>query len=377
MAIRPLDGIRVLDFTRIISGPYCTRLLADCGAEVIKVEPLGGEHMRQKQPMRGHTSTYFGHLNAGKKSVAIDFRSAEDLARIRTLARSCDIVVENFRPGVMAELGLDYPALAAERPDIVYCAISGFGQTGPRAEAPAYAPILHALSGHDLAAEAYRGADDPARTGILYADIMGGAYAFAAIQTALIGRLRHGTGQYIDVSLMDTMINLLVLEVQEAQTPSAFPRWLATPVRAADGHVMVIPITGRNFARLADAMDRPDLKTDARFDAQLAREAHWQELMAEIEAWTATRPAAEVEAHMLAAGVPCARYRRVAEAIDDPQIAARGLMATVGAGAESFRVPKAPFLFGDAAPPVGPKIAAPGQHTEEILGAIAAPRAAE
>ncbi|MEM6661751.1 MAG: CoA transferase [Pseudomonadota bacterium] len=377
MAPKPLDGIRVLDLTRIISGPYCTRLLADCGAEVIKIEPMGGEHMRQKQPMRGGASTYFGHANAGKKSVTIDFRSPEDVARIRALARTCDIAVENFRPGVVAELGLDYPSLAAERPDIVYCSISGFGQDGPRANAPAYAPILHAVSGHDLAAQSYDGTDRPAKSGIWYADIMGGVYAFGAIQTAMIGRLRHGHGQFIDVSLMDTMINLMILEVQEAQTPSAFPRWLATPVRAADGHVMAIPITGRNFERLADAIGKPELRDDPRFNTQLPREENWQALMAEIEAWTSTRPAAEAEAHLMAAGVPCARYQTVAEAVEDPQTASRGLMADVEDGARAFRVPNAPFLFGNAPLGVGGAVPEIGQHTAEILGQPVSTHAAE
>ena len=377
MARKPLDGIRVLDLTRIISGPYCTRLLADCGAEVIKVEPLGGEHMRHKQPMRGGASTYFGHANAGKKSVTIDFRSPEDVARIRELAKSCDVAVENFRPGVVSELGLDYPSLAAERPDIVYCSISGFGQTGPRANAPAYAPILHAVSGHDMAAQSYDGADRPAKSGIWYADIMGGVYAFGAIQTALIGRLRHGHGQFIDVSLMDTMINLMILEVQEAQTPSAFPRWLATPVRAADGHVMAIPITGRNFERLADAIDRPELRDDPRFNTQLPREENWQALMAEIEAWTSNRPAAVTEAHLMAAGVPCARYQTVAEAVEDPQTVSRGLMANIEDGTRAFRVPNAPFLFGEAPLGVGGTVPDIGQHTTEILGDISSSHAAE
>ncbi|MEM1315915.1 MAG: CoA transferase, partial [Pseudomonadota bacterium] len=250
-------------------------------------------------------------------------------------------------------------------------------QTGPRADAPAFAPILHAASGHDLAAQRYDAAERPARSGIWHADILGGIYAFGAIQTALIGRLRHGVGRYIDVSLMDAMINLLVLEVQEAQTPSPFPRWLATPVRAADGHVMAIPITARNVDRLAEAIDRPDLRDDPRFNAQLPREENWQALMAEIEAWTRSRPAAEAEAHLMAAGVPCARYRTVAEAIDDPQTASRGLMSRVGDGARAFRAPNAPFLFSAAPLTVGSEVPEVGQHTAEILDAVSPRQAAE
>ncbi|MTH96189.1 CaiB/BaiF CoA-transferase family protein [Roseibium sp. RKSG952] len=365
---KPLEGIRVLDLTRIISGPYCTRLLADCGAEVFKIEPVGGEYMRVKEPMKVGKSTYFGHFNAGKKSVEIDFRSVNDLAAIRKLAATCDVVVENFRPGVVRDLGLDFATLASGRKDLVYCSISGFGQSGPRARHPAYAPILHALSGHDLAAMSY--AEDvgkPFRTGIWYADLIGGLFAFSAIQTALIGQLRHGIGQYIDVALMDSMINLLVLEMQEAQTPSAFERWLATPVRAADGHVIAVPITGRIFERLADLTGHPEWKQDTRFNTQLEREKNWPALMALVEKWTSERSAADCEAAMMEAGIPCARYQTVSEAIHDEQVIARALMSDVGEGAGAFKVANLPFLLSGTPLAVGPRVPEPGEHTKDVL----------
>ncbi|QDG74893.1 CaiB/BaiF CoA-transferase family protein [Labrenzia sp. PHM005] len=368
---KPLDGVRVLDLTRIISGPYCTRLLADCGAEVLKIEPAGGEHMRVKEPLRAGKSTYFGHFNAGKKSIEIDFRSEEDLGAIRKLAASCDVVVENFRPGVVQDLGLDFLTLSAGRKDLVYCSISGFGQTGPRSRHPAYAPILHALSGHDLAAMTY--AEDvgkPFRTGIWYADLIGGLFAFSAIQTALIGQLRHGTGQYIDVALMDSMINLLVLEMQEVQTPSSFDRWLATPVKASDGHVIAVPITGRIFERLADLLDHPEWKDDARFNTQLERERNWPVLMALVEDWTKVRTAAECEIALMGAGIPCARYQTVAEAIKDEQVTARELMTDVGTGPEAFKVANLPFLFAGAPLPVGSHVPAVGEHTGAVLDPV-------
>jgi len=367
---KPLDGIRVLDLTRIISGPYCTRLLADCGAEVIKIEPIGGEHMRLKEPMVGGESTYFGHLNAGKKSVTIDFRNQDDLQRVRELARTVDIVVENFRPGVARDVGLDHATLAELQPDIIYCSISGFGQDGPRAKHPAYAPILHALSGHDLAAAGY---DDrssrPPRTGVWYADLAGGLFAFGAIQTALIAKLRKGGGQYIDVSLMDTMINLLVLEVQEAQNPSTFERWLATPVKAADGYVMAVPITHRNFKRLADATGHPEWLTDERFGTQLTREKNWPALMEALESWTKRRSAAECEQTLMSAGVPCARYQTVAQAMSDVQTTARGLLTTVTVGDKTFQVPNLPFQCSNTDVRIGGAVPKVGEHTQEILGA--------
>lgn len=371
---KPLEGIRVLDLTRIISGPYCTRLLADCGAEVLKIEPVGGEHMRVKEPLRAGKSTYFGHFNAGKKSIEIDFRSRADLDAIRKLAATCDVVVENFRPGVVQSLGLDHGSLSAEKPDLVYCSISGFGQKGPRSRHPAYAPILHALSGHDLAAMSY--AEDvgkPFRTGIWYADLIGGLFAFSAIQTALIGQLRHGTGQYIDVALMDSMINLLVLEMQEAQTPSSFDRWLATPVKASDGHVIAVPITAKIFERLADLLDHPEWKDDSRFNTQLEREKNWPLLMSLVEEWTSTRTAAVCESAFMDAGIPCARYQTVAEAIEDEQVTERQLMAEVGTGAEAFKVAGLPFQMSGAPLGVGSSVPATGEHTHAVLAPYRTP----
>jgi crotonobetainyl-CoA:carnitine CoA-transferase CaiB-like acyl-CoA transferase len=369
--LKPLDGIRVLDLTRIISGPYCTRLLADCGAEVIKIEPIGGEHMRQKEPLVSGESTYFGHLNAGKKSVTIDFRNQDDLQRVRELAPTVDIVVENFRPGVARDLGLDHATFATLQPGIIYCSISGFGQTGPRARHPAYAPILHALSGHDLATARYDNRSDrPPRTGVWYADLVGGLFAFGAIQTALIAKFRNGGGQYIDVSLMDTMINLLVLEVQEAQNPSTFERWLATPVKASDGYVMAVPITRRNFECLAETTGHLEWLEDERFRTQLAREENWPTLMELLEDWTKNRTAAECEQTLMSAGVPCARYQTVAQAMDDEHAVARGLFTTVAIGDTTFRLPNLPFQYSNAAIGIGGAVPRIGEHTQEILGLL-------
>jgi len=148
-ATPPLAGLRVLDFTSMIAGPYCARLLADCGAEALKIEEPHGDHMRERPPLRNGHSAYFGHLNAGKKSIVLDLKDAGDHRRAIELAAASDVVLENFRPGVMARLRLDYGALCAIKPDLVYCSISGFGQSGPRAQQPAYAPIIHAASGFD------------------------------------------------------------------------------------------------------------------------------------------------------------------------------------------------------------------------------------
>lgn len=375
---RPLEGLRVMDLTRMISGPYCTRMLADCGAEVIKIEPVGGEHMRRKEPIRDGCSTYFGHLNVGKKSVEVDLHSADGRAALRRLAETCDVVVENFRPGVTAKLGLDYPSLAALKPDLVYCSISGFGQDGPRARQPAYAPIVHASSGHDLAVMGYQdGLERPFKTGVYYADLVAGIYAFGAIQTALLARERCCGGQYIDVALMDTMINLLVLEVQEAQFATPHGRWLFQPLRAADGFVVATPVSARNFEQLTRALNRPDWLTDPRFATPSARERNWDHLMAEIETWTRVRSAAECERHLMAAGVPCARYRTVGEAMHDSHVIERGLFRRVDDDAGGFEVPAMPFRFETADVAVRGTVAALGEHNHLLGDAGSADLAAD
>ncbi|MDP1961721.1 MAG: CoA transferase [Reyranella sp.] len=366
--MKPLAGMRIVDFTSMIAGPYCTRLLADCGAEVLKIEEPHGDHMRSRPPLREGHSTYFGHLNAGKKSVALDLKSEEGRNSAQRLVAASDVVVENFRPGVMKRLGLDYAALAVAKSDLVYCSISGFGQTGPRAEQPAYAPVIHAASGFDHTQFTYQdGQKKPAKTGIFVADVLAAVYAFGAIQTALIGRLRRGNGQFIDVALMDSMINLLVFECQEAQFPSKERRPLYVPMRARDGFVIVAPVNQRNFEQLADAVGHPDWKTDPRFATVAARTTNWDALMAAVEGWTSTRAARGCEDTLMAAGVPCSRYLTVAEAMADPQLAARGSLATVNDGAGAFLVPNPPFRFADGTVGVGTTVPALGADTESTL----------
>jgi len=369
--MKPLSGIRVVDFTSMIAGPYCTRLLADCGAEVLKIEEPHGDHMRTRPPLRDGHSTYFGHLNAGKKSVVLDLKSADGRDAAQGLVAASDIVVENFRPGVMKRLGLDYARLSEVRNDLIYCSISGFGQSGPRAEQPAYAPVVHAASGFDHTQFLYQGDQaKPAKTGIFIADVLAAVYAFGAVQTALIGRLRHGGGQFIDVALMDSMINLLVFECQEAQFPEETRRPLYVPMQARDGFVIVAPVNQRNFEQLADAIGLPEWKTDARFATVGARVTHWDQLLAAVEAWTATRRARDCEDILMTAGVPCSRYLSVAEAMADPQLAARGTMVHVTDGAGAFLVPNPPFQFADSTVAVAATVPALGANTKEVLTTI-------
>lgn len=196
-----LGGVRVLDFTTIVSGPHCTRLLADLGAEVIKIEPPEADFVRTQPPLRAGKSAYFAHLNCGKKSVAINLRQPGAVDLIRELATKC-VVVENSRPGVMGRLGLDYAAIEKLNPRIVHCSISGFGQTGPWAKRSAYAPMLHAASGFDLVNLSHQnGIERPLNTGIYVGDVLGGTYAFGAIQSTPLAREGTGRGDHIDLAM--------------------------------------------------------------------------------------------------------------------------------------------------------------------------------
>ncbi len=364
----PLQGIRVLDFTAMLAGPHCARLMADLGADVIKIEGLEGDLIRARPPLRDGNSTYFGALNCGKKSLAIDLKSEAAKTIIHDLAKLSDVVVENFRPGVMARLGFDYATLSQHNPKLVYCSISGYGQSGPGATRAAYAPIVHAASGYDAANLTYQiGQDTPAATGIFTADVLSGAYAFGAIQAALVHRERTGQGQAIDVSLMDSMLNLMVFECQEAQFPSEQKRPVYAPMKTRDGHVIIAPISQKNFEQMAEAMQRPDLKTDVRFSTGPARVKHWTDLMNIIEQWTAKHTGIEIESIMDANSVPCSRFLTVADALKDPQLAERGSLSEISDAAGKFLVPNAPFKFLATPAAAGPAAPGLGSDSTQVL----------
>jgi crotonobetainyl-CoA:carnitine CoA-transferase CaiB-like acyl-CoA transferase len=319
-------------------------MLADLGAEVIKVESLEGDQVRARPPKRNGFSAYFGTLNAGKQSIACNLKAPEIIAIITKLVATCDVLVENFRPGVMQRFGLDYATLAKVNPRLIYCSISGYGQTGPKALFPAYAPVIHAASGFDMVNLHYQdGAQRPATSGIFIADVLGGTHAFGAIQAALYQREKTGQGQHIDVSMLEAMVGMLVFETQEAQFPGDARRPLYTPLKTNDGFIMVAPTSPRNFEQLSEAVDHPEWRTDPRFLTNADRNANWATLLALTEEWTLGHSAEEAEAILSRYGVPCARYRNIEELLSDPQLAARGAFAKVTDGAGSFMVPNPPF----------------------------------
>jgi len=363
------QGLRVLDFSTTIAGPHCTRMLADMGAEVIKIETGEGETMRTRPPLRDGFSTVFGGLNVGKKSLVLDLKSPQAIEAVHRLVAGADIIVENFRPGVMRRLKLDYLALREINPRLVYCSISGYGQTGPSAELPAYAPVMHAASGYDMAHLSYQqGRSRPDYCGIYHADILTGVYAFGAIAAALYQRRGHGNGEHNDVSILESMLSLTLNEVQSSQFPVRPPqRPLFGPTETAGGYVMLAIASEKTFQSLVAAIGHPEWIADPRFARYADRRDHWGELMDGVEAWSRPLSTEQCLGELNRAGVPCSAYRTVAEALADPQLGHRGALAEVEDGAGTFKVLNLPFRMSGAKVGAAKRMATLGEHTAALL----------
>lgn len=352
-ATRPpaLNGVRVLDLTTAMSGPYCTRLLADLGADVLKAETEDGDFMRVSPPMVGGKSAVYAQLNAGKRNIRLDLREAADRDLVLLVIPEIDVVVENFRPGTMERFGLGYEQLAAINPRLIYCAISGFGRGGPLAEFPAYAPMIHAMCGYDLALADYQEEGSrPLNTAIFLADILGGSNALSAILAALVERDHSGLGQLVESTLLDGMLSLMTREFQVAQVPPGPRRHVYRPLECLDGFVVIVPLTAKNFAALVNTIGRPDLLDDPRFVTPDVRALHWESLMALVEDWTRTRAAADCERLFLDAGLPAARYRSMRDVVDDEDLMGSAAVAEIGEGDARHLVTRAPFRMATTPP---------------------------
>jgi len=364
--------LSVIDFTTTIAGPHCTRLLADLGAEVIKIEAPEGDMMRSHPPLRDGASSSYGQLNAGKKSVVLDLKDARAVAAARALARDADILVENYRPGVMHRLGLDYAALGSANARLIYCSISGYGQSGPSCERPAYAPVIHALSGYDLAHLSYQpGRTRPDYCGIYVADVLAGTYAFGAIACALHQRHATGQGQHIDLSMLESMLSLTLTEMQTAQfaVPPPPARPIFGPVATADGYINLAVASERTFRGMAAAAGRSDWVEDARFAKYLDRRGNWGALMDEFEAWSQRHSSSDCLAVLERHGVPAGAYRTVRQAMADPQLAHRRAFSEVSDAGGSFKALNPPFRLSASRAAAGRRVARLGEHTREVLAA--------
>ena len=377
-ASSPLAGLVVLDFTRVLAGPYCTRLLADLGARVIKIERPGeGDEMRrgllQLEEGRDDQSTYFVRCNAGKESVALDLGRPEARPIIQDLARVSDVVVENFVPGVAARLGCDYQTLSGARSDLVYCSISGYGQTGPWRARPAFAHLIHAASGM---MHLEQGQEEPAPrpANLQAADVLAGTHAFGAILAALWRRARTGHGARVDVSMLESLVaaddvtfGSVLNGGEELHAPR--PGML---VQEIGGRYLALQTAGAAeiWRRLAALMGQPELYSEPHFATPQARRVHWPELRDIISRWlkrfTTVDEAVEV---LTAARVPCAAVLSPTEVVALPQLEERRFFPSVPHPARGrVRVPGTPFqLDGRSLGPSGPAPYRVGEHTRIVL----------
>jgi CoA:oxalate CoA-transferase len=364
---RPLAGLRVLDFSTMVSGPYCTRLLADCGAEVLKIEPREGDLVRHVPPFTADGSRYFAAFNCGKKSVVLDLKSTRGRELAHALASGVDVVVENFRPGVMRQLGLDYDMLSRDNPRLIYCSISGFGQSGPMAALPAYAPIVHAMSGFDVTFLRYQKDEAPPPIGgIQIADVLTATFGFAAIQLALVQRQRTGRGDHIDATLLESMLTLIAGDLQAAQVASRATIPSFPPIKAKDGYLIVVVISEKAFRSLCGLLDRRDWLTDPRFAGRAFR-ANGAALMQEVERWAALRSAAECRDLLMGAGIPCSTYLAPEDVLSDDHLRTRGTFTELHDSAGAFLVTNPPFQLRDGRCDVAGGAPRLGEHTREVL----------
>ena len=374
----PLSGVVVCDFTRVFSGPYCTKMLADLGATVIKLERPGeGDEVRlaghQLDPARGDQSAYFARMNAGKRSVAVDFSNPQARELVLDIVRRADVVVENFSPGVMAKYGFDEPSLRKVRPDLVYCSISGFGQTGPLRSMQAYAHLVNAFSGM---MELDRGGLFPPKAANLQAaDVLAGLNAFGAICAALLRRFRKGRGAFLDVSMLESLLvadDINFSALLNGGVAARAPRAGMAIVPIGDRHVaMQIGGAPAMWPRLVELIGRPDLRGDPRFTTSQARREHWgalQDILAEWLKGFATPD--EAVAKLAAARMPGVPVLMPEEVIRHPHLAARGVFPKVPHPVSGdAQVTAQPFQWdGRAVTPAGPVPYRIGQHTNEVLG---------
>jgi len=352
---RPLQGIRVLDLSRVLAGPHCTAMLADLGAEVIKFEVPGhGDDSRHLGPFGADgQSIYFGLINRGKRSVELDFKAPPDLRRFHELVADADVVVENFRPGVTQRLGIDFDSLKALNPRLIYASISGFGQSGPLSARPAYDIVAQAMSG--LMSVTGFPQTGPTRSGEALGDLCAGVYAAWAISSALFAREFHGTGaQYLDVAMFDVLVSLQVTGLSNLFARGSAPGLVgnrhpvSTPFdtyRAVDGLVVIAVASDKLFRRLCHCMAHEALADDPRFVDDGSRTANEAALKAQIEAWTGTRSVAQICDLLLDAGVPASPVWNLAQATGSEQAETRQLL--VEAGVQSPLVPQPIFFNGN------------------------------
>jgi crotonobetainyl-CoA:carnitine CoA-transferase CaiB-like acyl-CoA transferase len=384
----PLGHVRVLELSRVLAGPWAAQTLADLGASVIKVEkPGAGDDTRSYAPpyaanrdgSQSSESAYFLSTNRGKRSVTIDFIHPEGQKLVQALAAKSDVVIENFKVDGLAKYGLDYPSLQPLNPGLIYCSITGFGQTGPYRHKPGYDFMIQGIGGlMSITGEPdQRPGGGPMKVGVAVADIFTGLYAAIAILGALAHRDRTGGGQYIDLALLDTQVavlanqamNYLVTGVAPQRLGNAHPNIVPYQVFvASDGHIIVAVGNENQFARMCEVIGRSELASDARFATNASRVNNRDELIAILQGIFAARTMRDWLESLERAGVPCGPINTVADVFADPQVQARGLkldlphpsIGLVPSVANPIKYSATPISYSSAPPMLG-------VDTDEIL----------
>lgn len=377
-APRPLEGVRVLDFTRVLSGPHCTRMLADLGADVIKIEPPAGDPTRFTNPRINSLSTYFIQQNTGKRNISLDMTKPEAVEILRRLAAKCDVVVENFRPGVMQRMGLDFATLGAANSKLIYASISGYGATGPWVERRAYAPVINAETGiTKLQGDARDGkyTNDPHSHGDVYTAIE----AAAAILAALYQRERNGAGQHIDISMAETMLYVNEHAHDQLWDGDVDPNWIRSfrpgdyPVlTVADGTIVVVsghPAERGTFEFYLEAMQMQHLRQDRRFGDVASRLANLDALQQIIRDWALGVPDAdELESRLAEHQLAMGRLRSVDEIAATEWAREREAIIEVSdRGGGKVRIPNSPWHFSGSETAVRGVPKFRGEDNREVL----------
>ena len=383
----PLDGFRVLDLSRILAGPWASQMLADLGAEVIKVErPGSGDdtrgwgppYMPDEEGSPTSESAYFHGANRGKRSVCIDMSQTEGQSLIRELACHCDVLIENFKVGGLQKYGLDYDSLKAINPALVYCSITGFGQTGPYAARAGYDFMIQAMGG--MMSVTGEADGQPMKIGVALADVLTGLYAANAIQAALIHQRATGEGQYIDMALLDVQVATLANQAMNYLASGNNPGRLGNahpnivPYQAfqtADGHIILSVGNDAQFERFCELAGRQELAADERFRKNSDRVKHRLELIPQIAAIMLQKSSVQWLEALNSKGIPCGPINNIGQVFDDPQVKFRGLQlelehplaGSVASVANPIRLSQTPIEYRQAPPLLG-------QHTDEVLGRL-------
>lgn len=378
----PLQGLRVIELARILAGPWIGQTLADLGADVIKVESPQGDDTRQWGPPfvehKGEESAaYFHCCNRGKRSMVVDFRSEEGQQIVRELVETADVLIENFKLGGLEKYGLDYNSLSKLNPRLIYCSVTGFGQTGPYAARPGYDFLVQGMGGAMSVTGAVDG--EPQKMGVAFADIFTGLYGVIGIQAALAERDRSGRGQQVDLSLLDSMVGVMANQASShllgglnpTRMGNAHPSIVPYQVFAtSDGHLIIAGGNDGQYQRLCTVLGVPELATDERFATNSGRVQQREVLVALLAGKIAEWKKQDLLAALEAAGVPCGSINTVAEVFADPQVQARGMRIEP----EGVAGVRTPLVFSESALALEKASPCLGEHTDEILAELAARR---